>query len=64
VTVAWAGTLPGGATMKGLSLYRATGGLLRSTQRALIGGLPRWARHGRRPPVRAASRAIRCRVPP
>jgi hypothetical protein len=31
---------PGGAEMKGLSLYRVTGGLLRSTRHALIGGLP------------------------
>src|SRR5271165_710803 len=30
----------GGAQMKGLSLYRATGGLLRSTRHALIGDLP------------------------
>ena len=34
------GALPGGAEMKGLSLYRATGGLLRSTRHALIGDLP------------------------
>jgi hypothetical protein len=40
VAVAWTGTLPSGAEMKGLSLYRATGGLLRSTQHALIGNLP------------------------
>ena len=40
VAVAWTGTLPGGAEMKGLSLYQATGGLLRSTRHALIGGLP------------------------
>ena len=32
--------LPGGAEMKGLSLYRVTGGLLRSTRHALIGGRP------------------------
>jgi hypothetical protein len=40
VAVAWTGTLPSGAEMKGLSLYRATGGLLRSTRHALIGDLP------------------------
>jgi hypothetical protein len=40
VAVAWTGTLTGGATIKGLSLYQATGGLLRSTRHALIGGLP------------------------
>jgi hypothetical protein len=40
VAVAWTGTLTGGVTMKGLSLYQATGGLLRWTRHALIGGLP------------------------
>ncbi|HEV3381324.1 MAG TPA: nuclear transport factor 2 family protein [Trebonia sp.] len=40
VAVAWTGTLPGGAEMKGLSLYRVTGGLLRSTRHALIGDMP------------------------
>jgi SnoaL-like domain len=40
VAVAWTGTLTGGATMKGLSLYQAAGGLLRSTRHALISGLP------------------------
>jgi hypothetical protein len=40
VAVAWTGTLPSGAEMKGLSLYRATGGLLRSTRHALIGDMP------------------------
>ena len=40
VAAAWTGTLPNGATMQGLSLYRATGGLLRSTRHALIGDLP------------------------
>ena len=40
VAAAWTGRLPGGAEMKGLSLYRVTGGLLRSTRHALIGGLP------------------------
>jgi hypothetical protein len=40
VAVAWTGTLPGGAEMKGLSLYRATGGLLRSTRHAVIGDIP------------------------
>jgi SnoaL-like protein len=40
VAVVWTGTLPSGATMRGLSLYRATGGMLRSTRHALIGDLP------------------------
>jgi SnoaL-like domain len=40
VAVAWTGTLPSGATMRGLSLYRASGGLLRSTRHAVIGALP------------------------
>ena len=40
VAVAWTGTLPNGAEMKGLSLYRAAGGLLRSTRHALIGDMP------------------------
>lgn len=40
VAVAWTGTLPGGAEMKRLSLYRVTGGLLRSTRHALIGDMP------------------------
>jgi hypothetical protein len=37
---AWTGTLPSGAAMRGLSLYRVTGGLLRSTRHAVIGALP------------------------
>jgi hypothetical protein len=40
VAVVWTGTLPSGATFQGLSLYRVTGGLLRSTQHTLIGDLP------------------------
>jgi SnoaL-like domain len=40
VAAVWTGTLPGGATYQGLSLYRATGGLLRSTRHAVIGDLP------------------------
>jgi hypothetical protein len=40
VAGAWTGTLPDGAEMKGLSLYRVTGGLLRSTRHALISGVP------------------------
>jgi SnoaL-like domain len=40
VAAAWTGTFPAGATYQGLSLYRATGGLIRSTRHALIGGLP------------------------
>lgn len=37
VAVAWTGTLPGGDEAKGLSLYRASDGLLRSTRHAFIG---------------------------
>jgi hypothetical protein len=40
VAAAWTGTLPNGAEMKGLSLYRATDGLIRSTRHALIGDIP------------------------
>jgi hypothetical protein len=40
VAAAWTGTLPGGATYQGLSLFRAGGGLLRSTRHALIGDVP------------------------
>ena len=40
VAAAWTGTLPNGAEMKGLSLYRATDGLIRSTHHALIGDIP------------------------
>lgn len=41
VAVTWTGALPGGGDgMKGLSLYTATGGLLRSTRHALIGDAP------------------------
>ena len=40
VAAAWTGRLPSGAEMKGLSLYRVTVGLLRSTRHALIGELP------------------------
>lgn len=40
VAVAWTGTLPNGAEMKGLSLYNAAGGLVRSTRHAAIGNMP------------------------
>ena len=40
VAAMWTGTLPSGATFQGLSLYRVTSGLLRSTRHALIGDLP------------------------
>jgi hypothetical protein len=40
VAAAWTGTLPNGSQMRGLSLYRVTGGLIRSTRHALIGDLP------------------------
>jgi hypothetical protein len=36
----WTGTLPSGSQYRGLSLYRASGGLLRSTRHAVIGNLP------------------------
>jgi ketosteroid isomerase-like protein len=40
VAAVWTGTLPSKATFQGLSLYRATGGLIRSTRHAVIGDLP------------------------
>jgi hypothetical protein len=40
VAAVWAGTLPSGATFRGLSLYRVTGGLLRSTRHEVIGDIP------------------------
>jgi SnoaL-like domain len=41
VAAAWTGTLPSGEEIgKGLSLYRTSGGLLRSTRHALIGSTP------------------------
>lgn len=40
VAATWTGTLANGAAFKGLSLYRTSGGLLRSTRHALIGSLP------------------------
>jgi hypothetical protein len=40
VAAAWTGRLPSGADFKGLSLYRTSAGLLRSTRHALIGDLP------------------------
>jgi SnoaL-like domain len=40
VAAAWTGTIPSGSEFKGLALYRVSGGLLRSTRRALIGDLP------------------------
>ena len=40
VAVAWTGTIPTGAALTGLSLFRATGGLLRSTRHTLYGELP------------------------
>jgi SnoaL-like domain len=40
VAAAWTGTLPNGADMKGLSLYRTSGGLISSTRHTLIGELP------------------------
>jgi hypothetical protein len=36
VAAAWTGTLPSGEIAKGLSLYRTSGGLLRSTRHDLI----------------------------
>jgi hypothetical protein len=40
VAAAWTGTPPDGSEFRGLSLYRASGGLLRSTRHAVIGALP------------------------
>ncbi len=40
VAAAWTGTLPSGAEMKGLSLYRTSGGQILYTRHALIGDLP------------------------
>lgn len=40
VAAVWTGTLPSAATYQGLSLYRATGGLIRSTRHEVIGELP------------------------
>ena len=40
VAAVWVGTMPSGATFRGLSLYRVAGGLLRSTRHALIGEIP------------------------
>jgi SnoaL-like domain len=40
VAAAWTGTMSSGDEFRGLSLYRVSGGLLRSTRHALIGDLP------------------------
>jgi len=40
VAAVWVGTMPSGATFRGLSLYLVAGGLLRSTRHALIGEIP------------------------
>jgi hypothetical protein len=40
VATAWTGVLPSGTDMKGLSVYRVSGGLIRSTRHAIIGELP------------------------
>lgn len=40
VAAGWTGSLPSGAKFQGLSLFRVTGGLLRSTRHALIGDVP------------------------
>jgi hypothetical protein len=40
VAVDWTGTAPGGAEFRGLSLYRASDGLVHSTRHALIGDVP------------------------
>jgi hypothetical protein len=40
VAASWTGTLPSGSEMHGLSLYRTSGGMLRSTRHALIGRIP------------------------
>jgi hypothetical protein len=40
VATAWSGTMPNGAEFRGLSLYRTSDGLIRSTRHAIIGNLP------------------------
>ena len=40
VAATWTGTLPGGQTANGLSLYLTSGGLLRSTQHTAVGDRP------------------------
>ena len=40
VAAAWTATLPNDAEFRGLSLYRASGGLLRSTRHAVMGDMP------------------------
>jgi hypothetical protein len=40
VAAVWTGTLPNGATFRGLSLYNAAGGLLRWTRHTMIGPYP------------------------
>jgi hypothetical protein len=40
VAAAWTGTLPSGSEMRGLSVYRVSDGLIRSTRHALIGERP------------------------
>jgi hypothetical protein len=40
VAAAWTGTLPNGSQMRGLSVYRVSGGLISSTRHALIGDMP------------------------
>jgi hypothetical protein len=42
VAAAWTGTPPDGDEMKGLSLYRTSGGMIRSARRALTGNLAAW----------------------
>jgi hypothetical protein len=42
VAVVWTGTPPNGNEMKGLSLYRTSGGMIRSTRRVLTGNLSAW----------------------
>jgi SnoaL-like domain len=40
VAAAWTGTLPGGQKVRGVSLYRTTGGLLRSTRHSFFKDTP------------------------
>jgi SnoaL-like protein len=42
VATAWTGRPPNGEEMKGLSLYRTSGGLIRSTRRVLTGDMAAW----------------------
>ncbi|HUN32483.1 MAG TPA: nuclear transport factor 2 family protein [Trebonia sp.] len=40
VAATWTGTMPGDATLRGLSIFQVSDGLVRSTRHALIGDAP------------------------